>query len=282
MKRLTSCIIVLVTLLSLGSSCAKRTTIPDSELALIFRDAFLANAYVLDAKIEFDTVQVYQPIFDKYGYSAEDVAYTVGSFSKRKSARLSDVVEQAIKLLEAGESIYKTETTILDSIDAKARRRARRIVYSSDEVTYHSLADSTKLIIEVDDLPAGEYTLRFDYLVDSLDNNRSSYRTKSWVEYPPLPNKKGLGTAYLRKQSVQSHERNFKFDTLTHRLVVQLAESFEVKRTPHVTFRDIEIEYTPPTESAVDQMFREKLDIRIFANEFFNLQAADSLALPSL
>ncbi len=272
----------LLSLLLIAPACTKRTVIPDEELALIFRDAFLVNAYVLDKKIEFDTLQVYQPIFDYYGYSSEDVAYTVGSFSKRKSARLSDVVERSIKLLEQGGSHYVHETMILDSIDAIALRRSTRSILHIPEVTYYELRDTTSLLIKLDSIPAGRYRIKFDYLVDSLDNNRSSYRTMSWAEFPGDKIKKGLSTSYLRKKTPNNFERVLDLDTMTHKLIIELAESYEVKRTPHVTFRNINIDYTPQLDEAVEKLYRSKLDIRIFANDFFNLQPTDSLELPSL
>ncbi len=273
---------LLLSLLLFAPSCRRRTVIPDSELALIFRDAFLANAYVYDANVLFDTVQVYQPIFDHYGYSVEDVAYTVGSFSKRKSARLSDVVESAIKLLEQGGKIYTHETVILDTIDAIALRQARRVIYTDSVVNFHSLRDTINMKIELDSLPAGSYNLTFDYLVDSLDNNRSSYRSMSWSEFPGEDKKRGLATSYLRKRQVESINRVIKSDTMIHKLVIMLAESYEVKRSPHVTFKDIKMEYTPQLEESVDLLFKRNLDIRIFANDFFNLLPTDSLELPSL
>lgn len=273
---------MLLSLAVLTTSCVRRVTIPDSELALIFRDAFLVNAYVLNEKIEFDTLQVYQPIFDRYGYSAEDVAYTVGSFSKRKSARLGDVVEQAIRLLEKEEKIYSHEAMILDSVDAKAIRFSSRSIYSDDLVEFHSLSDTTKLRIELDSLPPGKYHISYNYHVDSLDNNKSSYRTQSWVEIPGLATKKGLSTVYLRKRTEAKHERTLNFDTLTGRVVILLAESFEAKRKPHVTFKDINVVFTPPTEDAVDQLFKSKLDIKIFAYDFFNPLPTDSLELSAL
>ncbi|MFI3316845.1 MAG: DUF4296 domain-containing protein [Rikenellaceae bacterium] len=280
MKRIILSLLLL--LLFIAPSCTKRVTIPDSELALIFRDAFLANAYVLNMRVKFDTVQVYQPIFDKYGYSAEDVAYTVGSFSKRKSARLSDVVEQSIKLLEQGEAIYRHETMILDSIEARALRDATKPFYSKDLVEFYSLKDTVNLTIELDSLYPGKYEISFDYLVDSLDNNRSNYRSMSWVVTPGSTQKKGLSSSYLRKRSEASLDRTLTLDTLASRVVIVLAESYEEKRKPHVTFENIKVIHTPPLEVAVDQLFKSKLDVRIFANDFFKLSPTDSLELPSL
>ncbi len=260
--------------------------IPDEELALIFRDAFLANAYVFDMKVKFDTVQVYQPIFEKYGYTAEDVAYTVGSFSKRKSARLSDVVESSIELLEQGANVYKHETMILDTIRQIALRRAARTIYADSLVEYYSVADSASLEIVFDSLPAGKYTFKFDYFIDSLDNNRSSYRSLTWVQPGGEGSKlkKGLSTSYLRKKVDASFTRTVTYDTLTHNVYWTLAESFEVKRKPHITFRDIAVDYTPHEEVAIEQFYREKLNVRVFANDFFAtpLLQTDSLELPAL
>ena len=82
-------------------SCSHHKIIPDDELALIFHDAFLANAYLGPRNLAHDSLNVYEPIFARYGYTTQDVHYTIGNFSKRKSARLGDVVEQAIDLLES-------------------------------------------------------------------------------------------------------------------------------------------------------------------------------------
>ncbi len=258
-------------------SCIKRTVIPDTELAMIFRDAFLTNAYVLDMKIKFDTLQVYQPIFDKYGYSVEDVSYTVGSFSKRKSARLSDVVEQAIKLLEEGEDVYSYETMILDTIEAKALRAAGYRYYYDKQVEYYSVRDTADLRLELLNLQPGDYKLSFDYLVDSLDNNRSNSRSLTWVARPGSDLRRGLTTTNLRKHNRNSVNRTFSFDTLTSKLVIVLAESFESKRNHHVTFWDITVDYTPPTEVAVDKLYKDKLDVRVFADDFFDIFQKDSL-----
>ena len=92
---------LLATLMLLGAACSRHTVIPDEELAMIFRDAYLANAYISDQRVSTDSLRIYEPIFARYGYTTEDVHYTIGNFSKRKSARLSDVVERAIDLLEA-------------------------------------------------------------------------------------------------------------------------------------------------------------------------------------
>ena len=99
MKRLIRLFCLIAAATALGS-CARDKVIPDEELARIFRDAYLINAYVSDRGVKLDSLELYEPVFSRYGYTAEDVRYTIGNFSRRKSAKLSDVVEQSIRLLE--------------------------------------------------------------------------------------------------------------------------------------------------------------------------------------
>ncbi len=273
---------LLLALTFLAPSCIRRTVIPDDELALIFRDAFLVNAYVLNAKFDIDTLQIYQPIFDKYGYTSDDVSYTVGSFSKRKSARLSDVVEQSIKLLEAQADVYSHETMILDSIEARALRYTTKDFYYNERVEFYSMRDTSKLEIILEDLTPGSYRVTFDYLVDSLDNNVGSYRAMNWVVKPGTEEKRGLSSTFLRKGREGNYVRTLELDTLTSKVILLLADSYEAKRTPHVTFNDIRVSYTPPVDIAVDKLFKDKLDIRIFADDLFDLQPTDSLELSTL
>lgn len=80
--------------------------------------------------MKIDSLELYEPVFSRYGYTAEDVRYTIGNFSRRKSAKLSDVVEQSIRLLEEESAYYKYEVGVLDTIDNVARRRFTRTVYS--------------------------------------------------------------------------------------------------------------------------------------------------------
>lgn len=121
-------------------ACSGYKIIPDEQLALIFHDAFLSNAYMQHRGMRPDSLNLYEPIFAKYGYTTADVQYTIGNFSKRKSARLSDVVEQAIKLLETEAEHLDREVSILDTIDNVARRTFRRTLYADSARPRHAAA----------------------------------------------------------------------------------------------------------------------------------------------
>ncbi|MBQ3260668.1 MAG: DUF4296 domain-containing protein, partial [Alistipes sp.] len=170
MKRFfTSLSVVVVAFMVIA--CARHKIIPDDTLALIFHDAFLTNAYLEEENIECDTLNFYEPIFEKYGYTIEDVRFTIGNFSKRKSARLGDVVEVAIDLLEEEGKFYEKEVAVLDTIDNTAQRLFTRTIYSDSLVRIKNLKDSTTRVIVINDVRPGEYRVSFDYKIDSLDDN---------------------------------------------------------------------------------------------------------------
>ena len=61
-------------------SCTQKRIIPDDTLADIFHDAFVVNAYIGEERVNLDSLQIYEPIFNRYGYTSEDVVHTVGNF----------------------------------------------------------------------------------------------------------------------------------------------------------------------------------------------------------
>ena len=64
-------------LLLAGAACTRHKIIPDEKLAQIFHDAFLTNAYIGDVRVNIDSLNIYEPIFARYGYTTRDVYYTI-------------------------------------------------------------------------------------------------------------------------------------------------------------------------------------------------------------
>ena len=256
-------------------SCAHHTIIPDSELALIFHDAFLANAYVGTRDVVRDSLNLYEPIFARYGYTTKDVQYTIGNFSKRKSARLGDVVERAIDLLEAEGKFFNREVAVLDTIDHAALRSARRVLRADSLVRVRSLADTAGLSFAFDVEP-GEYEVRMKYLIDSADRNTRGLRSRMWLERADSSSVQNY-TVSLRRLNEGTLSRKFTADSSHRRLQVRLLTFNETPRRPSVTVRDLRVEYTPPVRRAVEELYEQQLDIRIFADEFFRAVQKDSL-----
>ena len=192
-------------------ACSGYKIIPDEQLALIFHDAFLSNAYMQHRGMRPDSLNLYEPIFAKYGYTTADVQYTIGNFSKRKSARLSDVVEQAIKLLETEAEHLDREVSILDTIDNVARRTFRRTLYADSLVRVTRLRDTARLRFVFDSIRPGDYTIAFDYLIDSLDEN-TQLRASVWFERAD-DRRVNVSPTYLTRRRAAEYRREMKADT---------------------------------------------------------------------
>lgn len=258
------------------SACARHKIIPDDTLAQIFHDAFLTNAYIGSEGVKTDSLRIYEPIFARYGYTTDDVHYTIGNFSKRKSARLGDVVELAIEMLEAEGKYYNREVAVLDTIDNVARRSFTRTVYADSLIRVGSLRDTARLRFSVDVRP-GEYNLSLKYLVDSLDRNEKGLRGVVWLERRDST-RTNVYTTTLRRDRQENFTRRFTVDTTHRRLWVDFIEFRGKPQRPSLTVSDLKIDYTPETSDAVDSLYMQQLDIRIFADEFFRAAIpADSL-----
>lgn len=275
MKRILS--IALITLLALtAGACARHKIIPDRKLALIFHDAFLANAYISNEGLRVDSLNIYEPIFARYGYTTDDVQYTIGNFSKRKSARLGDVVEEAIALLEKEGEILNHEVAVLDTVDNVARRTFTRTLLSDSLIRVRSLRDTAQLRFTFDVDP-GDYKVSLNYRIDSMDRNEGALRGVMWLERADSTR---TNTYYhtMRRNRDERLTRTFTADSSHRRLRIDLMTFTSKPRQPSLTVRDFSVEYTPPTAAAVDSLYSRQLNIRIFADEFLRaIDPADSL-----
>ncbi len=290
MKRFFKSLAV-VMLAAAAVACSRHKIIPDKTLALIFRDAFLTNAYIENENIDTDTLNFYEPIFEKYGYSIEDVRFTIGNFSKRKSARLGDVVEVAIDMLEAQGRLYEKDVAVLDTIDNTAQRLFTRTVYADSLIRIKNLKDSTKRVITLNNIRPGEYKVQFSYKIDSLDNSPQR-KVVIWFERSDST-QLGRQQFFLRKTSEEDEFlRTLKANKDCERLVVDIYQPTEEDIKPRnkskklhtgLTVTDLQIVHIPMVEEAVDSLYAKQLVIKIFADEFLSLfDAQDSLASGSV
>ncbi len=251
------------------TACAPHKIIPDDELALIFHDAFIANAYITTQRVQSDSLNIYEPIFARYGYTTEDVQYTIGNFSKRKSARLGDVVERAIDILESEGIEYEREVAALDTIDNVARRTFSHIILSDSLIEVKNLRDTAKLSFRLDVAP-GDYHISFKYTVDSLDKNGNGLRCRMWLDRNDSTRVKHYTTT-LRRLRENSITHNFIVDTSHRALRLQLLDfSDKTPKKPSITITELEVKYTTPASEAVDSLYERQLDIRLFADDFFS------------
>lgn len=111
------------------SSCRHRDIIPKDDMSRIYYDIYMTDQAVKD-KREFsrmtDTLLVYEPIFNKYGYTAEDYRRSVDHYLL-KPEKFEDIFQETKRMLEKRESQLKLileaegkrsrKWTIIDSLE---------------------------------------------------------------------------------------------------------------------------------------------------------------------
>lgn len=292
-KRVLSILIVAVMLGAVG--CSKKNIIPDNILAEIFHDAFVVNAYIGEERIDLDSLQVYEPIFNRYGYTAKDVVYTVGNFSRRKSARLGTVVEQAISRLEKESKVYAKKVVILDTIRNVAVRTLTRTVYSDTLIKATKRADSTALYIEISPVQRGEYTISYSY--NSEDDLDKYPRKAEFYFSDEYGCRSGFASVSLREKGMVNRSLVSKNDN--RKLVLNLGKytNLDNQKTTNsnsgkkgrkskkalppkkqdLEIRNLKVIYKQNEDSAIDSLFERHVNIKIFADGF--LIKTDSLTL---
>lgn len=279
MKRV---LIITLTLLCIVS-CARKKEIDDQTLAKIFSEAYISNAYLGINYFNIDSVQIYEPILERYGYTPEDLRYTIGNFSRRKSAQLGRVLKDAEEQIKVFADIYEKEVVILDTIKNVAVRSMQRVVYKDSLISVKKLADTSKLKLVVEPLQSGMYSIRYRYTCE-----REKFKEKGKSKELSLRGAINIETNNGIHKNNYSYNlrdeenirRTITTDTASKRLVITFAKTADQSKKmkkPNVTVTDLVIEYTPEENLAIDSLFKRYIDIKIFDDVFF--PAKDSLTL---
>ncbi len=287
MKRVVYILLALLTVMG----CARRKEIDDKTLAQIFRDAYLTNAYLGINYINIDSIQIYEPILSQYGYTPEDLRYTIGNFSRRKSAQLGRVLKEAEKEIAEYAVDYEKRVVVLDTIKDVAIRSFKRMVYQDSLIEVKKRADTSKLKLTIEPLQPGTYSVRYKYTYNKKEEPKRKKSKKRLEDELTL-----RGALYIETFG-GSHRNNYSYnlrkeesirrtliaDTSAHKLVLTFAKPSDARhkiRNIDLKVEDIEILYTPSEEMAIDSLFMKYVDIKIFDNVFFNTPT-DSLPLPA-
>ena len=289
-KRSLYILLLVVTLGMVG--CKERVVIPDDTLADIFHDAFLVNAYVGEERIDIDSLKIYEPIFQRYGYTTKDVIYTIGNFSRRKSVRLGSVVEQAITRLEREHKEYDKRVMILDTIRNVALRTSKRKIYDDSLIVAKKRADSTKLRIEITPAPRGEYIIGYSYKCE--DDLEKYPRNAELYFIDENGYKRNRTTITLRGTGVINRTLVAREDS--RNLVINLGQYTDLSKaykstkkkgkkprkylppkTQNLEIKNLKIYHKLNETDAVDSLFGRYVDVKIFVDGF--LIKKDSLAL---
>lgn len=278
-KRRTILLLCAVVTLLSSVGCQSQREIPDEDLIKIFHDAYLANAYMGECGINEDSLYLYEPIFERYGYTVEDMQHTLKTFSKRKSALLSDLMVRVSEQLERESKLESRKIVVLDTIDNVARRKYTRTVYEDTLIRVKRLRDTNDLRIKIGDLTTGDYTITFDYFIDTLDENRNSrvlvYAMKGDT-LETLRHSMMLSryreASYTRKLSIDSAHTEIFIDMYYH-------PANEESKLPDIKIRNLKVVRVLPTEVSVDSLYQKQLGIRLFNYETMMGFTADTIKI---
>lgn len=271
MKRFFSLSLLLAVIASVG--CNKPRVIPDEVLSDIFRDAMLINAYYnVKSDQSPDSLNIYEPVFARYGYTAEDVQYTVDNISRRKNARLGDVAERMIASLDERMQYLNRESAKLDTIENVAFRRYTRALLGDTTIVAKTAADSTKLRLYLYNIHPGYYRFTSLYSLDSLDKS-AGRRYRIYFEREDSTRREFSEGSLMRRAETQINQNHLLIDSEDD--IVRLVIDFyhfdddmeKKKRTvPKITIHDIRVDYTPPAEYCMKRMLDEQTQMRIFSD----------------
>lgn len=270
-------------LVALATSCSKHTVIPDRELQDIIKEMFIVNAYIADQRVDADSMEVYAPILHRYGYTEDDLFVTLANFQKRKSARLSHVLEGAIASLEGLSAGYEQKLRDLKYIDSLAKAQCKREVMFIENITVKRMSDTAKLNISIPIVGPGEHLLSYVYTIDTLDHNERLQSTHS--QWDSLDNRLYYMRHTLTKGKRSPYNTRFLGRPTAVEYRLQLADYAKREDSPHITIDSLRVTYLPPTEEALrhmDSLMQFRPDIILSDSiDFFNPVEAVLPLLPT-
>lgn len=254
------------------TSCDQPKTISNDELASIFHDALLTNAYVGQENLNVDSLYIYEPILAKYGYTKEDLHYTLENFLKQKSAHLSDVITIVNDRLAAETAALRAEVVRLDTVRKVAMRHAKRYIFELEEpIKARTAADTSKLIIKVPMQGPGEYIISARYTVDKNDEGLSRRITANFLagdsviyhQYATVMHR--IDSAELRTQFTLNQTMAGKYDTIRLHFNDFATRPQNRPKRSLITVHTASVLFTPTEQESLEELFREQFDDRIFS-----------------
>lgn len=280
-KYITSCITVIAALLG-SIACSGPKVIPDNVLKDIIHDAYIANAYISECGVAYDSLYIYEPIFERYGYTIEDMQHTIMTFTERKSAMLSNIMYDVNQRLNEESKREARKIVVLDTIDNLAKREYTRTIYSDSLIRVKSLRDSSKLRISITDLVPAEYTVSFNYLIDTLDENRNS-RVEAYL-LTQDSSQLMRHTMMLSRYREAKYSRKFNVDTLHRELYINMFyhPTNEESKQPDITIKNFKVVRVLPTEQSVDSLYQHQLNLRMFNASLMTSFTRDTVEIAEL
>lgn len=241
--------------------------IPDDTLSDILSEIYLVNAYANDIRnVDFDSVNIYEPILNRYGYTSKDFTHTLANFTKRKSAKLAPIIDRAndkldVMLAQVNKAIEKE-----DYIDSLAWALTKRTVYADSLIQARRIADTASLRITI---PAerGTYNISYNYLQDSVDTN-TNLISRHYLKDTDGKTLTSTTQRIVRGRAVNNYQTKLEADDKVQALELHLGgyREKELKEPLHLTFDSLEVVWLPPRQFAREQYLKQFVNFRFMVD----------------
>lgn len=282
MKRGALGIALALTVLLTAGGCSRPKTIPTKTLKEIFKSSFLVNAYYeSNPTLRMnDSMDIYRPILDRYGYTIRDLENTVNRFARQQSAKLSNVVEDAIQELKDQSEYLDRRLAMYDTISAQAGRMFMREVLYEPQIVVERISDTAKLRIRVP-VEEGQYEVSYSYLIDSLEENRSLRGSAFAIDTAGRRDyiyEMNTSLTPRQRKQFKSPKVTMGDDKTELEIVIGNYPQRDMKR-PALTIDSLRITYFLPDTVALDSMARRWYHLNIPYHAEQDAPQADSSAL---
>lgn len=169
---------VYMLLIFLVAGCSQKPKmIPEKEMKKIMKESILADAYlsIKDGRdiAGNEELSFFQPILEKFGYTVEDMKYSLGRYSQRKTDVLSMINQQLIDEFKDRKMAMDRIIEINKAWDELAlKHSADTVFFNASAVSIHAIRDTSNMKFDIPFKGPGTYRISFNYTIDSLDQNR--------------------------------------------------------------------------------------------------------------
>lgn len=282
----------LVLLPFLGAvACGGPKVIPDSKLSDILLDMYLVNAYTGSAPAtRYDSINIYEPILNDYGYTTRDFTYTLANFTKRRSAKLAPIVDVANDKLDAMLADLNIRIEKENRIDSLAWALTMKQVYADSLIEVRRMADTARLRIRLAAEKTGTYRITYNHLQDTSDKNNNLMNRHSLLDAEGnlLDNN---SQRVVRGRESKNYETKLTANEKTEWLELWFGGYREThKERPRFTVDSLSVVWLPPREEARREYARLFIDERIFIDgielsalkyEAYRRDTADTVTIPA-
>lgn len=286
-------VIIILTIISIFTSCKRDAPrmIPENILKKILIESSFADSYarLQIASSRKDTLSIFEPIFNKHGYTVNDLRYTLETHSRRKSNVLVVLIEEAVKDLDNARIVAQFRNDLNKKWKEKAREYSKETIYEhTDTIKYRSLDSLDKFRIRIPLTKPGEYEFKYRYFIDSIDKNAVRYfnyhRLDSTTKKDVDQSTTWLSYSKDKFQNIKHNVKIDKIDTLSNQIEYELiyyGNNNKYTKKPKMDFDSIQINYYKPEKIASKLYFDKVLGIDSLNKLIEKANEKDRITLPN-